>query len=115
MRGDSKLNCCPTCHQKVDTSDLLVDLMGNCITYGGKLIRLTLQQTEIINLLWKMYPQTVSYDQIIDGISAWRDEPSEGSVKVQIFRLRKKLSGLPIGILANYGHGYRLMMGEEVA
>lgn len=80
-------------------------MMGplNGLTWMGNSVKLTSYETEVCWTLMKAFPDPVRVDTIIERIGS---EGSNGSVRVLIHRIRKKLEkvGAPNPICSVPGH-----------
>ena len=87
-----------------------LDVYGGCGAF-----RLTLKESQILELLMHNKGQTISTNTIIEKLWGWDSEAEDSHVQVQIAFLRKKLGILSklVRIKTVYGVGYMLTLNEE--
>lgn len=87
---------------------LSLDISGNVVTFHDKQLMLHATEFALMKLLLSPAESPVTYDQIGKSISQRGIELSNNSIRVFVCRLRKKLAGSGISILAITGQGYIL-------
>jgi two-component system OmpR family response regulator len=87
---------------------LSLDIAGNVVTFNDKQLMLHATEFALMKLLLSPSESAVTYEQIGKSISQRGVELSNETIRVFICRLRKKLVGSGISILALTGQGYIL-------
>lgn len=105
--------CCPACGSQLKHSRPIVDLDENCISYGGKVVRLSPSQTVIVHMLAQRSPATVNYERLAFGLYGARSGPQDAvkTVRVIACNARKRLHqlGLTIETVPTGGMALRLL------
>jgi len=90
-------------------ADLSMDLSSRQATRGGQTIKLSPTGWQLLEVLLREYPQTVSRQKLEEAV--WGDElPDSNTLKVHMFHLRKAVNGpFPTALLHTVpGHGFVL-------
>lgn len=105
---------CPTCGQQISPLQLLLSLENNTATRLGRVDKLPPQQAEILHVLLKRQPCTVSAADICAAIYANGDGPDDEMqvVRVQMWKMRRRLAPLAVRIETIHGTGYRLVLDD---
>lgn len=107
-------NRCPCCGAPIKT-DIVVSLGINQVSRGGKSVTLSPTQAEIIEVMRRRYPGTVTVDYLLDtvygrhGFAAEKLVNANNTMKVQMSNLRKKIAPLGLKITSVHGVGWRLV------
>ena len=100
--------------QKIlQVADLVMDLEKRQLTRGGHTVTLTPIEWDLLELLMRFSPQVQSRQNILDTL--WPDDaPGTDSLKVHLYRLRKKIDrpGCQPLIHTITGHGIVIRDGE---
>ncbi len=101
--------------EKLSFSDLRLDADTRTAAVGGAEVRLTRTECAILKLLMLNPNQVVTKSQILDRISLDTPDCTEGSLKMHVSNLRKKLRDLSGRdyIEAVWGIGFKLRAHEE--
>lgn len=102
---------CPTCGQPCRPGALRVDLDNNIVIRGERWAQLTRQQAEILSIIVDARPRTLMQEQILIRLCGWRDHPEHGEnlIRVQIYRIKKRIEALGVQIVSVSGKGYRIV------
>ncbi len=105
---------CPTCGQQIAPLQRLLSLEANTVTRFGRVAKLPPQQAEILHVLLKRQPRTVSSADICAAIYANGDGPDHEAqvVRVQMWKMRRHLAPLGVRIETIHGSGYRLVLDD---
>lgn len=85
------------------------------VTYGGKFLKLTAKEYELLELFLRNPHRIFSQSALLDRLWSFDEPPSENAVRTQIKTLRKKLkrAGAKDIFETIYGLGYRLKGDEQ--
>ena len=89
---------------------LTIDLEGRRVRVGGKLVRLTPTEFNLLALLVSRAPRTVSYRELLERVWGFEYINDIDYLRVYIWHLRRKLEPdpkNPVYILNELGVGYR--------
>jgi DNA-binding response OmpR family regulator len=95
--------------ETVERGRLVLDPARREVTLDGRLLRLTVTELNILELLMRRAPAVVDRKALAEH--AWRDETDplgSNAIDVQMSRLRAKLVGSEVRIVTVRGAGYRL-------
>lgn len=95
----------------IEWGALRLDPSGCTVTYGGKPLKLTAKEYQLLELFLRNPHRVFSQSALLDRLWSFEEPPSETAVRTQIKGLRQKLKR--VGASANsietiYGLGYRL-------
>lgn len=93
--------------------DLTVNLEGNTVTAGGKIIKLTPKEAEILEVL--KTGRQVTTDRLYSAVWPITEDltsPS-GQLAVHICRINKKIAHTPYRICSEWGCGYQIRRTED--
>jgi DNA-binding response OmpR family regulator len=83
--------------------------------WNGREVELTPQEAQLFGLLVRMQPHVTSTMRLAAMIwPAQLPVMPENHVRVVACRIRKKLAGFPISLVARKGYGYRLAGKVEI-
>lgn len=101
---------CPCCGQPLPENPPKVDLGLNIMVHGPSWIQLTPMEAVITHILLQHTPSPVVKEKLLYAIYGGADGPddAEGCLRVQVYRLRKKLIGAGVFIDNIHGRGYRI-------
>ncbi len=102
---------CPLCHREITAPvGVLFNWESGLLTSGQFSAKLTHQEADIFAVLWAKLGTFLRYDAI--AIAVWGSfgeaEAEYSMMKVQVCRIRKKISKMPIRIETRNSVGYRL-------
>lgn len=105
---------CPCCKQPLPSApDLVISLDTNTAVSRGHLVKLPPFQAVIAHELWRAWPNSITYGQIMNALwgKGRHGEPDDpnGTMRSQISKLRKALEPLGYGIVPIWHEGYRLV------
>jgi len=104
------LDCCPTCGGELPEHGLTVDLTSNVAICDGVIVRLTPTEAEILFVLNEDAWATLSDDYLIfKGWGLTEPEFCQTNLKIQILKLKRKLSTTAYKIENVWSKGYRLV------
>ena len=101
--------CCPKCGRAFDNvlAKDDISLTFNTLAHKGNKIHLTPRETKIIECLLKSAPAVVNREYLFSYV--WSVNTDGKILDVYICALRKKLKGLKIDIMTDWGIGYKLV------
>lgn len=105
---------CPTCGHALPNHDkLLIDMMSCRVSYGGHVVKLTPQQTDILKMLHDAGPAGITQEAMLRGLNGWNPDCPTGAtgLRTQKSSMKKRLLGTGLEIVPTYARGYRLVMG----
>jgi len=88
---------------------LVYDRTARVARVAGKTISLTRRELSLLEVLMARPTMVFSKSQLLDQLFGFSAEPSENSIEVLVFRLRKKLAGAGVGINVRRGLGYQIV------
>lgn len=99
---------------RVSIGELVIDLAGHSVAHGGKSIRLTPKEFELLAVLARNCDRVVTHRQILTAV--WGPAHAEDLQYLRVFigQLRQKLKASPDAtdpIKTEAGIGYRLTLG----
>lgn len=110
---------CPCCGKPLPNIDALIsDAAARILVCKGHLAKLTPQEWNVFEILFKHHGNIVTKDRVYDYMveTVHEDEwPEPTIMHVLICRLRKKLAPLGVSIDTAWGTGYRIVMKAEAA
>jgi DNA-binding response OmpR family regulator len=103
---------CPCCHQPMPaTQQLNVAFDYRILTRNGVTVRLQPCEAQIVQLLHEHYPKSVRHDKIYNHLYGNKLEPPFGdTIRVHVWKIRKKTVPLKIDIVNVLKLGYALVM-----
>lgn len=102
---------CHGCGRAVGHDFIYVDTTGNIVQYGGRTMRLSNRETDIMTILVTRQGMLVSAADIEDALyGGTGDPPTRGNLKAHIWKLRYKLKKrkFPLKITCSRDRGYAL-------
>ncbi len=99
-----------------DVADLHIDFARRLVTLGGKEIRLTQTEYNIVTVLAHHAGRVMTYSSIIRAVWGTTDEGSVKKLQVNLANIRKKLGERPGDrkyISNELGVGYRMISDDE--
>lgn len=89
--------------------DLKIDAEKREVNFGGKTIKLTLTEFDLLKYLAQRAGEVVSREEILQNV--WTEEPagktSDRTIDVHVRALRRKIPSLTKHIVSVYGVGYK--------
>jgi DNA-binding response OmpR family regulator len=106
------VSTCPVCGQPVpDVVTPVVDLQHNTVSYGGKIIKLSPREAEVV---WALCEGPLDTDALV--IKVWgRFAEGEAAAHVYISRLRTKLPQIGLTIRGSGRTAYMIEALSDVA
>jgi DNA-binding response OmpR family regulator len=94
-------------------ADIEVDLLTRMVRRGGRTVRLSGTEFELLVYLLRHYGQVLTREQILSTVWGYEHDPATNIVDVYIGYLRRKLGGRddPVPIFTVRSIGYRLGSG----
>ena len=100
---------CPACGAPVTADRLVIDHHGNSVSRGGRLVRLTARETDILVALKQAYPRTLSTADLGDAVWGMIDDAYHGDVIATLCStIRAKTASMGFTIETVWGRGRRL-------
>ncbi|QEC50380.1 response regulator transcription factor [Baekduia soli] len=95
---------------RLTAGDIDVDLLSRDVTRGGRAVRLSAKEFELLAHLMRHPNQVLSREQLLSGVWGYDFDPQTNVVDVYVGYLRKKLAlpGSPAPIETIRSAGYRL-------
>ncbi|MBM7066516.1 response regulator transcription factor [Actibacterium sp. 188UL27-1] len=94
-----------------------IDMCARVVHVGQTEVPLARLEYEVIEMMALHPGMTVSVENIMDQLYAWKNEPDVGVVTVYLCRIRQKLAaagGKPDMIQTAWGQGYRMVPGDRL-
>jgi len=88
---------------------LVFDRTTRVARVNGRIVSLTRRELSLLEVLMARPTMVFSKAQLLDQLFGFNAEPSENSMEVLIFRLRKKLVGAGVEITVQRGLGYQIV------
>lgn len=105
---------CPCCGQGVIVNRPLINLDLNVISFNGRIAVLTGREAEIVFVLAREMPHSVSHAKLEDAVwGPHRGLMARNLVSVMMTHVRPKLVPLNLRIVTIHGRGYRLVSGYD--
>lgn len=106
--GPDAMNPCPTCGRP-RLKGVILDHEGNRVIVDGQIIFLTRQETDLLSVFVADPAFTFSAPELADKVWGLRWPASiHSSLNALVLRLRRKLAGTRLRIVAVPRHGYGL-------
>ena len=106
----------PEAERKYRRGDLEIDLEARCAILAGEEVHLTNTEFAILEILLRYAGKIVTRDKILQEIWGPSGDAEEGSLRVHIRALRRKLEvddDHPVLIVTELGVGYRIAPPDE--
>ena len=100
----------------IDLGDLIIDRARGRVTRGGEPVHLTPTELRLLDLLVSSDGRLVTYSQVAQQVGRPGKEIDQGSLRVFMAQLRKKLgddAADPRLIVTHHGLGYRWIAGDS--
>jgi two-component system KDP operon response regulator KdpE len=100
----------------IDLGDLVIDRARGRVTRGGEPVHLTPTELRLLDLLVSSDGRLVTYSQVAEQVGRPGKEIDQGSLRVFMAQLRKKLgddAADPRLIVTHHGLGYRWIAGDS--
>ncbi len=97
----------------IKTPALSFNPLSGEVESGGKSVRLTLKEAQLLELLLRNIKQVITRDQILDKVWGLDSDIELNTIEVHLSYLRKKLNGLHCGINIEAVRGIGYCLKEE--
>ena len=100
---------------RIVVDDLVIDLARGSVTRDGEDVHLTPTELRLLDLLVGSDGRLLTYAQVATSLKTDRKEVDQGTLRVFVAQLRKKLgddAASPRLIVTHFGLGYRWIAGE---
>ncbi len=87
---------------------LIFDRTLRVARIDGRLVSLTRRELSLLEIFMARQTHVFSKSQLLDQLFGFNSEPSENSIEVMVWRLRRKLVGAGVEITTQRGVGYRI-------
>jgi two-component system OmpR family response regulator len=74
----------------------------------GRLLRLSVQEVGLLEVLVRRFGSVVSKDSLFQQLYSYDEDRSHNAIEVYVHRLRKKIAGSHLTVRTLYGQGYVL-------
>ena len=93
-----------------------IDMCARAVHVAQTEVPLARREYEVVEMMALHPGMTVSVENIMDQLYAWRNEPDSGVITVYLCRIRQKIAaagGNPDMIQTAWGQGYRMQPGDR--
>jgi two-component system KDP operon response regulator KdpE len=100
----------------IELGDLVIDRARGQVTRAGELVHLTPTELRLLDLLVSSDGRLLTYSQVAQQLGRQRKEIDQGTLRVFMAQLRKKLgddAANPRLIVTHHGLGYRWIAGDS--
>ncbi|TGV06043.1 response regulator transcription factor [Alcaligenaceae bacterium 429] len=97
----------------LEVGPLLFDMVSRELRVHDQRLALSVRELSVLEMLMARVGKVVTKQQIVASLSANDADFSENAVEVYVYRLRKRLEGLPLQIQTVRGFGYSLELQSE--
>lgn len=80
------------CNSMLQAGDLTLDPLHSEASFGGKTIKLTMKESQLLELLMRNKGRVITKEQILDRIWGFEGEADFNNVEIYVHYLRKKLT-----------------------
>lgn len=92
----------------LEAGPLMFDMVSRELRVNNQRLALSVRELSVLEMLMARVGKVVTKQQIVASLSANDADFSENAVEVYVYRLRKRLEGLPLQIQTVRGFGYSL-------
>ncbi|MGO3890312.1 MAG: response regulator [Paenalcaligenes sp.] len=97
----------------LEVGPLLFDMVSRELRVHNQRLALSVRELSVLEMLMARVGKVVTKQQIVASLSANDADFSENAVEVYVYRLRKRLEGLPLQIQTVRGFGYSLELSSD--
>lgn len=97
----------------LEVGPLLFDMVSRELRVHNQRLALSVRELSVLEMLMARVGKVVTKQQIVASLSANDADFSENAVEVYVYRLRKRLEGLPLQIQTVRGFGYSLELSRD--